>query len=266
MRVYDVAGIANKGVSQRIISAPFSPLGHDTHVPSKNASCVAIPTNQPINPARNQGDLMRITNQEQPFHPIYNYAFISDAEEGLIVVDVNTLMDGEPRNNFLKRAVTWNEGGVLNGARHIVMGGHYAYITTPTGVVIVDVDDPLKPKVASQVQMPDARPLGPAIPLPVRDGGRRPARDRRDAAREGAARRDGARAARQCARHLRGALVRLRGRRGRRPHHRRHRAPGAAGAAHEIHRPTASWTMRGTSSWARRTPRRSRMSPTARTA
>ncbi|APV51184.1 hypothetical protein BWI17_16745 [Betaproteobacteria bacterium GR16-43] len=157
MRVYDVAGIANKGVSQRIISAPFSPLGHDTHVPSKNASCVAIPTNQPINPLRNQGDLMRVTNLEQPFHPIYNYAFITDAEEGLIVVDVNTLMDGEPRNNFFKRGVTWNEGGVLNGARHIVMGGHYAYITTPTGVVIVDVDDPLKPKVASQVQMPDAR-------------------------------------------------------------------------------------------------------------
>jgi len=59
MRVYDVASIANKGVSQRIISAPFSPLGHDTHVASKNATCVALPTNQPIAPNRNQGELMR---------------------------------------------------------------------------------------------------------------------------------------------------------------------------------------------------------------
>ncbi len=157
MRVYDVAGIANKGVSQRIISAPFSPLGHDTHVPSKNATCVAIPTNQAINPLRNTGDLMRVTNQEQPFHPIYSYAFITDAEEGLIVVDVNTLQDGEPRNNYFKRGATWNEGGVLTGARHITLAGHYAYIATPTSVVIVDVDDPLKPKLASTVQVRDAR-------------------------------------------------------------------------------------------------------------
>ena len=62
---------------------------------------------------------MRKTNQEQPFHPIYNYALVTDAEEGLILVDVNTLADGEPRNNFLKRAATWNEGGVLKGARHL---------------------------------------------------------------------------------------------------------------------------------------------------
>ena len=42
-------------------------------------------------------------------------------------------------------------------ARHLVVGGHYAYVTTPTGVVVVDIDDPLKPKLASQVQVPDAR-------------------------------------------------------------------------------------------------------------
>ena len=53
-RVYDVASIANKGVSQRIITAPFSPLGQDTHVATKNATCVALPTNQPIAPPRNE--------------------------------------------------------------------------------------------------------------------------------------------------------------------------------------------------------------------
>ena len=31
-RVYDIASIANKGFSERIVTAPFSPLGHDTHV------------------------------------------------------------------------------------------------------------------------------------------------------------------------------------------------------------------------------------------
>jgi hypothetical protein len=90
LRVYDVANIANKGVSQRIVTAPFSPLGHATHVGSKQASCVALPTNQPIAPQRNSGELMRTTNQEQPFHPIYHYAVVVDAQEGLILVDVDT--------------------------------------------------------------------------------------------------------------------------------------------------------------------------------
>ena len=161
LRVYDVAGIANKGVSQRIITAPFSVLGHNTHVSSARASCVALPTNQPIAPLRNTGDLMRITNQEQAFHPIYSYAFVTDEKEGLIVVNVDTLADGEPRNNFLRRALTWNGGtahlGVLNGARHITVGGHFLYITTTEGLVVVDVDNPLQPRWLTTVPMKDAR-------------------------------------------------------------------------------------------------------------
>ncbi len=129
MRVYDVATIANKGVSQRIITAPFSPLGHDTHVGLEERDLRGA-AHQPADRARAQrGRPDAQVNQEQPFHPIYNYAVITDAEEGLIVVDVNTLADGEPRNNFLKRAATWNEGGILAGARHVTLGGHYAYIT-----------------------------------------------------------------------------------------------------------------------------------------
>ncbi|NBQ89655.1 MAG: hypothetical protein EBU07_19770, partial [Betaproteobacteria bacterium] len=104
-----------------------------------------------------QGPLMRETNQEQPFHPIYHYAFITDAEEGLIVVNVDTFSDGNARNNFLSRAATWNEGDVLKGASHIVVGGSRAYITTPQGVQIVDLDDPLKPRLLASVPLPGAR-------------------------------------------------------------------------------------------------------------
>jgi hypothetical protein len=157
MRVYDAASIANKGVSQGLISAPFSPLGDDTHVGSADATCVALPTNQPINPARNVGDKMRVANQESAFHPLYNYAYITDAREGLILTNVNTLADGEPRNNFLKRAVTWNPDGVLNGARHLTIGGYYIYVATPRALVIVSVDDPLHPRLVAQVPMDDPR-------------------------------------------------------------------------------------------------------------
>lgn len=156
-RVYDVAGIANKGVSQRIIRAPFSAFGQDTQVASKDATCMALPTNQPIAPGRNEGELMRVTNQEQAFHPIYRYAAISDAQEGLVLANVDVLTDGEPRNNFLRRALTWNPGGVLDGARHITLGGHLAYISTPSHIAIVDLDDPLKPRLLSTIAIDDAR-------------------------------------------------------------------------------------------------------------
>ena len=157
MEVYDIASINNKGFSQRVITAPFSPLGHDTQLETADASCVALPTNQPIAPERNQGELMRVVNQEQPFHPIYNYAFISDRQEGLILTNVNTLQDGEPRNNFLKRALTWNPDGVLDGARHITLAGYRAYIAADAGVVVVNLNHPLKPKVESVLQIQDAR-------------------------------------------------------------------------------------------------------------
>jgi hypothetical protein len=157
MRVYDVASIGNKGVSQRIVTAPFSPLGQRTHIASRNATCVALPTNQPINPARNTGDLMRTVNQEQPFHPIYRYAAVTDAEEGLILVNVDTLADGEPRNNFLERAVTWNGDGALRGARHVTLAGHYAYVSTPDAIAVVDLDNPLAPRLVARVPLAGAR-------------------------------------------------------------------------------------------------------------
>ncbi|MEM1132623.1 MAG: hypothetical protein AAGH53_06790 [Pseudomonadota bacterium] len=183
-RAYDVASIGNKGFSERIVRAPFSSLGHDTHVKTKNATCMALATNQPIAPDRNRN--MAATNltdaagneiieedgtprtlleenQEQAFHPIYDYAVITDSVEGLVLVDVNTLADGEFRNNFFKRmtfangAKAWNEGGVLNGARHITLAGHIAYITTDAGLAVLDLDDPANPKLTAQIPLQDAR-------------------------------------------------------------------------------------------------------------
>jgi hypothetical protein len=155
-RVYDVASIANKGVSEPVVSAPFSALGHDTAVSTRNATCMALPTNQPINPLRNTAE-MREMNQEQPFHPIYSYAVVTDADEGLILVNIETMADGEFRNNFLKRALTWNPGGALTGARHVTLAGHIAYVTTARGLAVVDLDNPLKPRVAAEIPLQDAR-------------------------------------------------------------------------------------------------------------
>jgi hypothetical protein len=157
-RVYDVASVANKDISQKIISAPFSPVGDNTHVASRNATCMALATDQPVAPARNANIVKNFPqNEEQAMHPIYSYAFVTDAEEGLILVNIDTLIDRDPRNNFLHRALTWNPGGVLDGAKHITLGGHFAYIAAKAGLVVVDLNDPLKPKVASIVALPDVR-------------------------------------------------------------------------------------------------------------
>ena len=157
-RVYDVASIGNKGFSERIVRAPFSPLGHDTHVRTKNATCMALATTQPISVARNENIVKNFPeNHEQVMHDIYRYAVITDSVEGLVLVDVDTLADGEFRNNRLKRALTWNEGNVLAGARHVTLAGSYAYIATDAGLVVLDLSTPLQPKVTAQVPLTDAR-------------------------------------------------------------------------------------------------------------
>jgi hypothetical protein len=169
MRVYDVASIANKGTSERIITAPFSPLGQDTHIASTNATCVVLPTNQPINPPRNVGlnqplnfsenyaSLMRGANEEEVMHPIYNYAYITDSVEGLILTNVNTLQDQEPRNNFFTRALTWNDNNILAGARNVVIAGTRFYVLADAGIVELDMNDPLHPRLVTVIPIRGAR-------------------------------------------------------------------------------------------------------------
>jgi hypothetical protein len=177
MRAYDVASIANKGTSERILTAPFSPLGQDTHIASANATCVVLPTNQPINPMRNAGlneslnfsenfgPMMHLAkdnpvlpnNEEEVMHPIYNYAYVTDSVEGLILVNVNTLQDQEPRNNFFSRALTWNENGILNGARNVAIAGTRFYVMADAGVVELDMNDPLHPRLVTVIPIRDAR-------------------------------------------------------------------------------------------------------------
>jgi hypothetical protein len=158
LRAYDVANVGNKGFSERFVTAPFSPLGQDIRVDTRHATCVALPTTQPIRPERNR-EILRThpENLEQPMHPIYSYAAVTDAEEGLVLVDVETLGDFEPRNNFLRRALTWNPDGLLDGARHAVFAGHLLYVSADRGVVVVDLDDPLEPRAAAVIPLADPR-------------------------------------------------------------------------------------------------------------
>ena len=114
MRVYDVASIAQQGhLAADHHRAVLAARARHARRHRANATCVALPTNQPIAPAAQPG---RHDARRQPGAAVpsdLQLRDVTDAEEGLILVDVNTLADGEPRNNFLKRALTWNADGVL---------------------------------------------------------------------------------------------------------------------------------------------------------
>jgi len=178
LRVYDVAQIDHKGFSERIVTGPVSPLGQRFYVDTKYAAAVAAPSTLAVDPARwrtvrqDDGTLIQVPpdeavklnaeakaagkpapaiNEEQPIHPLYAYLYVADKFEGLILVNAATLLDGDPRNNFLSRAVTFNPNGVLNGANNITIAGNYAYVTTNRDLVIVDLSTPLQPKIAKQI-------------------------------------------------------------------------------------------------------------------
>jgi hypothetical protein len=162
-RVYDIANVDNKDFSERITTAPVSPLGQRLFVKTKNAVAVATPTTLGVDPLRTHNPV----NEEQRIHLLYGFLYVADAEEGLIVIGnglkspngagVGTLLDGNPANNFLTRAVTFNPNGLLTGARRIVFAGHYAYVLTSRGLVVVDVDNPLDPRVTAEIDLDDAR-------------------------------------------------------------------------------------------------------------
>jgi hypothetical protein len=150
LRVFDIAFIDHKGFSERIVTAPVSPLGQRFFVRTKYATAVAAPTTIAPDPTRTH----RPENHEQAVPLLYAFIYVTDKYEGLILVGAGTLLDGNPLNNFLSRELTYNPGGILNGARGITIVGHYAYITCDAGLVVVSLEDPKHPSVTSVIGEP----------------------------------------------------------------------------------------------------------------
>jgi len=150
----------NKGFSEKVNTAPVSRIGQRFYVPTKNALAVASPTTLGVDPLRQQLP----ENEELPIHPLYGFLYVADKEEGLVIIGdpnlksespgVGTLLDGNPANNFLKRALAFNPDGALTGARRVIIAGTYAYILTDKALVVVDLYNPLAPRVTATVGAP----------------------------------------------------------------------------------------------------------------
>ncbi len=156
--VFDVANIDQKGFSERFLSAPVSPLGQRTYVRTKFATSAALPSTLLNDPMRTR---LRV-NEEQPIHPMYGFVFVTDREEGLVVVNTACLFDGDPENNFLFRSKlkdaagnaigdAFNPDGVLDGAEYALCAGHRLYVCTKRGLAVIDIDKPEQPRLVGEL-------------------------------------------------------------------------------------------------------------------
>jgi hypothetical protein len=179
-RAYDIANIDNKNFSEKMNTAPVSPWGQRFFVKTKYATAVGSPSTLAVDPLRQP----IAENEETPPALFFGFLYVTDLEEGLVIIGnpdlkakspgVLTLLDGNPRNNFLVRAQlrnadgllrpSFNPDGVLNGARRITLVGNFAYILCNKGLVVVDLANPTAPKVTAQIGAPDlVDPQGVAV-------------------------------------------------------------------------------------------------------
>ena len=163
-RVFDIANIDNKNFSEKITTAPVSPLGQRFYVKTKYATAVGSPSTLAVDPLRTPIP----ENEENPPALFFGFIYVTDKEEGLVIVGdpnlktknpagpgVLTLLDGNPRNNFLTKGAVFNPDGILKGARRITLVGTYAYILCDKGLVVVDLSNPAAPKVTGTIGAPD---------------------------------------------------------------------------------------------------------------
>lgn len=147
--VFDVANIDHKGFSERIVSSPVSPLGQRTYVRTPHATSVTLPSTLGIDPLRQRLP----ENEEQPIALTYGSVYVTDLEEGLVVVFVGTLVDGNPSNNFFREedVTRFNPEGKLTGARHSTLAGHNLYVVGDKGLFVIDVSTPSKPQLVGEL-------------------------------------------------------------------------------------------------------------------
>ena len=151
LRVLDIANIHNKDVAQRLLESTLAPgIGQNQNVDTKCAMWVTLSVPLPIDPTRTQ----RPENEEQKVSQIFRYAFVADYVEGLVVVDYLSLLDGNPSNNDLQRVATFNPKGMLTSAVKVKIWGEHAYVLTKDyGLYIINISDPLCPRLVSLVPL-----------------------------------------------------------------------------------------------------------------
>ena len=103
-------------------------------------------TNNYVDPQHRQLGEIYGNNEEQPISLIYAWVFVTDREEGLVMVSVATLVDGKPDNNFLDKnhnAIIhrYNPDGKLAGAMHSFMAGTNLFVVAQKGLFVLGLSN-----------------------------------------------------------------------------------------------------------------------------
>ncbi len=153
VKFFDIAFIDQKAFSERITTAPASPVGQRFYVNSKYATAVCAPSTMTPDPTRKQFEI----NEEAAIPYFYGFVYATDKYEGLLSIFAGSLLDGNPLNNFLDKNVAdvtvgrFNPAGALDGALNLTIVGHFAYVCCDKGLAIIDIEDPMKPELVRTV-------------------------------------------------------------------------------------------------------------------
>ena len=96
---FDVANIDNKGFSERMVTAPVSPLGQRFYVKTKYATAVASPSTQASGSAAHAKCRKRRTENS----PDLRFLYVADKYEGLVVVGDPDLKEKKPGRGHAAR-------------------------------------------------------------------------------------------------------------------------------------------------------------------
>ena len=143
LRVFDIAFIDDKGFSERIVTAPVSPLGQRFYVRTQVRHGRRRPRRR--SPRTRRARTVR-ENHEQTVHAALRLHLRHRQVRGTDRRRRATTLDGNPLNNFLHRELTFNPDGILNGARASRSSG-----PTPTSAATpawwsCRLDDPKHPR------------------------------------------------------------------------------------------------------------------------
>ena len=152
-RAFDIAQINQKGFSEKIVTAPVSPLGQNTSVKTRFATAVAAPSTLAVDPVRTHA----AENQEQPITRSTATSTSPIGEEGLVVSTAAHAARRQPVEQLPEARGGVQPERALNGAVNLAIAGNYAYVLCTRGLVVVDISNPLKPAVAGQIVAPAIR-------------------------------------------------------------------------------------------------------------
>jgi hypothetical protein len=147
VRVFDIAFIDDKAFSERIKTAPVSPLGQRFFLRTKYAVALAAPVTTAPDPTRTH----RPENHEPTIPELYAYLYVLDRYDGLILSNAATTLNGDPTDNFLKADVIFNPDGILKNGTTLAIVGNLCYVGCEAGLVIVSLEEPKHPKVVNVI-------------------------------------------------------------------------------------------------------------------